>query len=619
MMLKNLASVAALVAVAAWGQPEMQRVEVGGHPMSPLLTRDGKTMFVLNSERTQPSVSVIDTATLREVSRTPVEGAWLGLALTRDEKRLYVSGGAKPGVHEFAVSGGKLSLLRTFSAQPATFTGDVELSPDGRLLYATAPLENGILVINTQSGRVIERWQTGRRPYRILFHPDGQSFFVSSWADGSLYQHRATNGERLAVIRLAQQPMDMVLSSKPVEVDEEGENKPEWKHRLFVTAANTNAVYVLGISAIGEVRLADTINIGLSPRHPLGMTPLALGLSGDEKTLYVACADSNSVAVVSIAGTKGVLKGHLPADYPTGVKELEADRVAILNNGSVAVAKSLQELPAYTKQVRAATAYSDATLDVAVNPGAIRNVVYIVCNGRIEGSNGGKLSKEFAALGRVAKMPASTNVESLYWASAAIVPPFVRLLDPNSIGDPAGLPAAGYLWSNAVAAGRSVKNYGFLVSNGKVLDPGVARYTNLKYAGPDAEGVSDSARAAVFLEDLAASQGSLPRLTAMRLAGTPDQDAALGKIVEGISKSPAWANTAILVTSLVGMRGFVISPYTRLGGKPDTTAYTQTSFLRTMELLLGLRPMTQFDAAAVPISGVFQAEGNPAAYQAAVP
>jgi hypothetical protein len=34
-----------------------------------------------------------------------------------------------------------------------------------------------------------------------------------------------------------------------------------------------------------------------------------------------------------------------------------------------------------------------------------------------------------------------------------------------------------------------------------------------------------------------------------------------------------------------------------------------------VELLLGLRPMTQFDAAAVPISGVFQAEGNAAAYE----
>jgi DNA-binding beta-propeller fold protein YncE len=579
--------------------------------MSPLLTRDGKTMFVLNSGRGggPQSVSVIETASLRELSRTPVEGAWLGLALTSDEKRLYVSGGSKPGVHEFAVGAdGKLSLLRTFAVEPVTFVGDVQLSPDGRLLYAAAPLDNGVVVINPQSGRVVERWKTGRRPYRIAFHPDGKSFFVSSWADGSVYQYRTTDGEQLGLARLAQQPMDMVLSSKPVEVDEEGESKPFWKHRLFVTAANSNAVYVLGISEIGEIRLADTINIALSPRHPLGMTPLALSLSADEKTLYVACADADAIAVVSIAGAKGVLKGHLPAKYPTGAKELGSDRLAILNDGSVAVAKALHELPAYTKQVRAATAYSDATLDVAVNPGAIRNVVYIVCEGPLEGANAAKLGAEFAALDRVAKMPASSTVESMYWASAAIVPPFVRLLNPGSVGDPAGLPAAGYLWSNASSAGLSVKNYGFLVSNGKVLDPGLARYTNLKFSGTDA---------APLLEDwtAAASQGAPARLTVVRLAAGRDADAVLGKIVAGISKTPAWANTAIFVSSVASTRGLVVSPYTRLGGRTDTTQYTQTSFLRTVELLLGLRPMTQFDAAAVPISGVFQAEGNAAAYE----
>lgn len=606
------------VAVSVFGQtaspplPEMQRVEVGANPMSPLLTRDGKTMFVVNSGRgggggAAQSVSVIDTASLREVSRTPVEGAWLGLALTSDEKRLYVSGGSKPGVHEFALgSDGKLALLRTFAVEPVSFVGDVQLSPDGRLLYATAPLDNGVVVINPQSGRVIERWKTGRRPYRIVFHPDGKSFFVSSWADGSVYQYRTTNGEQLGVARLAQQPMDMVLSSKPAEVDEEGESKPFWKHRLFVTAANSNAVYVLGISEIGEIRLADTIQIALSPRHPLGMTPLALSLSADEKTLYVACADANAIAVVNIAGAKGVLKGHLPASYPTGAKELGADRLAILNDGSIAVAKALQELPAYTKQVRAATAYSDATLDVAVNPGAIRNVVYVVCEGPLDGANAGKLASEFAALGRVAKMPSVSTAESMYWASAAIVPPFVRLVNPNAVGDPAGLPAAGYLWSNASLAGLSVKNYGFLVSNGKVQDPGVARYTNLKFSGTDA---------APLLDDLAAAQGSLARLTVVRLGASREADVALGKIVAAISKSPGWASTAIFVSSLASTRGLVISPYTRLGGKPDLTEYTQTSFLRTMELLLGLRPMTQFDAAAVPISGVFQAEGNPAAYE----
>ena len=69
---------------------------------------------------------------------------------------------------------------------------------------------DAIHVINPQSGRVIEKFATGRRPYRILFHPDGKSYFVSSWADGSVYHHNADTGERLGLVRLGQHPTDMI-------------------------------------------------------------------------------------------------------------------------------------------------------------------------------------------------------------------------------------------------------------------------------------------------------------------------------------------------------------------------------------------------------------------------
>ena len=62
--------------------------------------------------------------------------------------------------------------------------GDVALSPDGRLIYAADLYHDSVVVINPQSGMMIGRIKTGRRPYRILFHPDGKSLFVTSWADG---------------------------------------------------------------------------------------------------------------------------------------------------------------------------------------------------------------------------------------------------------------------------------------------------------------------------------------------------------------------------------------------------------------------------------------------------
>ena len=94
-----------------------------------------------------------------------------------------------------------------------------------------------------------------------------------------------------------------------------------------------------------------------------------------------------------------------------------------------------------------------------------------------------------------------------------------------------------------------------------------------------------------------------------------DNDLALGQIVETISKSRYWDKSAIFVVEDDAQNGsdhvdahrtvaLAISPYIRRG-TVDSTLYTTTSMLRSMELILGLEPMTQFDAAASPMYGSF--------------
>jgi hypothetical protein len=94
-----------------------------------------------------------------------------------------------------------------------------------------------------------------------------------------------------------------------------------------------------------------------------------------------------------------------------------------------------------------------------------------------------------------------------------------------------------------------------------------------------------------------------------------DSDLALGRLVDAVSHSRFWKDTAIFVIEDDAQDGpdhvdahrtvaHVISPYTQTG-KLDSTFYSTVSMLRTMELLLGLDPLTQFDAAALPMSGSF--------------
>ena len=139
--------------------------------------------------------------------------------------------------------------------------------------------------------------------------------------------------------------------------------------------------------------------------------------------------------------------------------------------------------------------------------------------------------------------------------------------------------------------------------------------------------------------------GTMPRLIVMRLGNdhtygtTPgrtaplslaaDNDYAVGRLVEGVSKSRFWTSTAIFVLEDDAQNGpdhvdshrspaFVISPYVRRR-TVDGTMYNTTSMLRTIEFLLGLHPMTHFDAGARPMTTAFTAQPDPTPYVAEKP
>src|SRR6185369_13330506 len=266
-------------------------------PMSLAVAPDGRVLVL--SSGAKASISVVNGAEL------PLPDAWLGLTFAPNGKMVYAGGGSRGVVYEFTYAQGELKLARDMKA--GDFTGDVALSPDGHLIYAADLFANVIVVINPQSGRVIDRFKTGRRPYRILFHPDGRSYFVSSWADASVYQYNTANGEEIGRVRLGLHTSDMVLSSYQ-PMPEEGQAAPAGKYRLFVAAANTNEVFVVSIGDNKTMNLAGTIHIAPAPLSPLGMTPSALALSADQKHLYVACSDADVVVSVDVSDVRGVVE-----------------------------------------------------------------------------------------------------------------------------------------------------------------------------------------------------------------------------------------------------------------------------------------------------------------------
>ncbi len=701
-------------------RPAGKQIPLGTLPMASALSPDGKYLAVLNGGYNPPSITILETASARVVSSAPAADAWLGLAFSPKGDRLYVGGGSRAAVFEFAFANGTITPARTFPIVPEAqrtaqdFIGDVTLSPDGRLLYAANLFRDSVAVINPQSGMVLARYKTGRRPYRILFHPDGKSFFVSHWADGSVGHYDAATGSQLALVRLGAHPTDMVWSEgAPTAAATDG---PEWAGRLFVAASNTNNVYSVGVTKGKDLQRLEVIDIAMTAAQPMGMTPSGLALDARNKELYVACSDANAAAVIDISEERSSVAGFIPAGwYPTAVRALPDGGLVILNGkgggshasresaaGGPFVARSqtgsaswiapftADQLDSWTETARAVSPYADADLVQHASLPAIQHVIYIVKGsqsydrvlGDVKEGNGDaalaafgenvtpnqhKLARQFALLDNF-YTSGDVDADGQNWSAAAIAPDFVQKLWPNSYGgrrrtydyeggDPAALPPAGYLWTNAAAAGITLRNYGFLTVNkpgaaagteqiATVRDTVLAKDTNRFYRGFDID-YPDVERAKTFVSEIQdfEKKGAMPRLLLVRLgndrASTPapgkpaaramvaENDYALGMIMEAVSKSRFWPDTAIIVVENDAQEGvdhvdahrapaFVISPFARRGAV-DHSPYNSASALRTVELLLGLRPMTQFDAAARPMAALFQAAPDPAPYAAEKP
>src|SRR5580700_9046293 len=94
--------------------PAGRQVPLGNFPMAQALSPDGKYLLVMNAGYTPPSIAALETASMREVSRTPLPDAFLGLTFSADGKLVYAGGGSHASVYEFSFDSGKLTPARTF-------------------------------------------------------------------------------------------------------------------------------------------------------------------------------------------------------------------------------------------------------------------------------------------------------------------------------------------------------------------------------------------------------------------------------------------------------------------------------------------------------------------------
>ncbi len=282
-----------------------------------------------------------------------------------------------------------------------------------------------------------------------------------------------------------------------------------------------------------------------------------------------------------------------------------------------------------------------------------------------------KIAREFVLLDNI-YVDGEVSADGHEWSMGAYATDFVEKIWPLSYRgsprktfgypsegamDAIARPSGGYLWNKCIEAKVSFRTYGEWADNGKKnadgtfedstpAVPELAGMYDPKFRGYDLD-YTDVKRAERFISELKRFEatGDMPRMQILKLpndhtsgtrVGKPtptamvaDNDLGLGLVIDAVSKSKFWKEMAVFVIEDDAQNGpdhidahrvtaLVVSPYTKRK-YVDSTLYSTTSMLRTMELILGLKPMSQFDAAARPMYHSFTAKPDLTPYAHSVP
>lgn len=678
--------------------PTGRSLPLGDLPLNMVVSPDQKRIAVTNNGQSKQTIQLIDPAGERILSEIPIAKSWVGLRFSADGKRVFASGGNDNRVMVYDASGDQLvaadSIVMGKPWPNRMSVAGIELAKNGQTLYAVTKDDSALYVVNVQNKQTIQRIQLPREAYTCLRAPAGDDLYISLWGGSAVLVYDPKQQKITDRIPVGEHPNDMVIGGKN-------------NRYLFVANANDNSVSIIDLPTR---KVIETLNTALFPDALIGSTPNGLALSPDGKTLLVANADNNCLALFDVAkpGRSRSL-GFVPTGwYPTAVK-MVGKKVFVSNGkGMTSLANpkgpnpfkgrdnpgqyigsmlkgtmSVFELPnekqvsGLTRQVYQNTPYSKEREKLAEgeanNPvprqagqtSPIKYVFYIIKENRtydqvfgdMPGGNGDTslclfperitpnqhaLAREFGLLDNF-YVDAEVSADGHNWSTAAYAPDFVEKTWPTSYGGrggtydyegsrPIAFPKKGFIWDHAKRAGVSYRGYGEFAAyarrKGSALD---GRFC-FKYPDYDLR-IKDVDRVEVWKRDFDSlvAINALPRLNTLRLGNnhtsgarigqlTPtamvaDNDLAVGRFIEHLSNSPVWKESAVFILEDDAQNGadhvdahrspaLVISPYAKRK-HIEHTMYSTSGMLRTMELILGMPPMSQYDAAARPMYALF--------------
>jgi YVTN family beta-propeller protein len=556
------------------------------------------------------------------------------------------------------------------------FSYGVSLSADGAKAYVSNWGQSNVSVVDTASGTLVKTIPVGTHPSAMLLSPSAPNLYVANTESDSLSVIDTASD---AVVRTT--PLHPYRDA-PVGTSPNALAISASGRRLYVAGAGNNAVTVLNVGKRSEKRLGYIptgwypTGVALDPTGRTLYVENARGLGAGPNPGGPVPGKTPESAPDQYIGA--MIKGSLSiVDVPRTGGQLRRMTEQVVRNDGFGDRDNVRDAGA--KQHVVPGKVGDPSPIKHVIYIVNENRTYDQVLGDLKGANGDpaltlfgpKVTPNHHALAQ-----RFTTLDNLYaagevsddgweWTVGGNASSLTQKSQPTNYGGrghfyvgeggtlgaaPGSNPDKSYIWDALDASHVSYRNYGFWASGTAPVEvlnePNLLANTDRSYPGFNMA-IADQDRFLEWQREFTGyvQSNNLPTVEFVKFprdhtcgtnpacptpsAMVADSDLATGKLVDAVSHSKYWASTAIFQIEDDAQDGpdhvdahrtvgHVISPYTQIG-KVDSTFYSSTSMLRTIELLLGVKPLTQFDAAATPMSASFRDTPNMAPYAALTP
>jgi YVTN family beta-propeller protein len=617
-----------------------------------LYASGGNDNWILRLDVSNKHLIPLDTVVIGEPWPEKISPAGIALddkrqllyAVTTENNSLYVIDiASKAAVQRYSLSAEGYACL---------------LSPDKKILYISCWGCDKVQLFDTDKRQFIGSVAVGDNPNDMCLTKNGSYLFVANANDNSVSVIDLRNLRVVETLNAALYPNALTGSttnSVALSADEK---------TLYIANADNNCIAVFDVSQPGNSSSKGFIPAGWYPTcvrviqdniyvsngkgfsslaNPNGPNPSKKKQPG-EKEQYIAGLFRGTLSIIPVPDDEQLFV-YSQVVYHNTPYNKELENITNGQSGNpipkrVGDTSPIKHVFYIIKENRT---YDQVLCDI---PGGNADTSLLLFGENIT-PNQHALAKEFVLLDNF-YVDGEVSADGHNWSTGAYATDFLEKTWPISYGHRGGLYNAegnrdvannknGFIWDYCKKYGVTYRTYGEFADDYKPNIPVLKDHFCRYYTGWD-QSVPDTTRFRQWKRDFDSllTTNSLPQLSTLRFindhteglkkgrptpfAHVADNDLAVGLFIEHLSHSPVWKESAVFIVEDDAQNGpdhvdahrttaYVAGGFVNRG-YVDHTMYSTSSMLRTIELILGLPPMSQYDAAATPMWRCFTDSAN---------